>query len=103
MIGIFPFERDDGISTAELKTLCDLSLDNLSGDIYGVLDIKGYPNKIIPTATMMNNYAFWALVGSYVQAMEQHGEAPYYWMSYHVPGGKAYDESIRDAYLKRGY
>ena len=103
MIGIFPFEREDDVSTAELKTLCDLSFDNLSGDIYGVLDIPGYPNKIIPTATMMNNYAFWALVGSYVQAMERRGEAPYYWMSYHVPGGREYDESIRDDFLNRGY
>ena len=103
MAGIFPFEREDGFSTEPLKELCDLSLDNLSGDIYGVLDMPGYPNKIIPTTTMMNNFAFWAIVGAYVQAMERRNEAPYYWMSYHVPGGREYDESIREAFLKRGY
>ncbi|MBN1291338.1 MAG: hypothetical protein JXB48_05815 [Candidatus Latescibacteria bacterium] len=103
LIGIFPFEREDNIPTAPLRELCDLSLDNLSGDVYGVLDIPGYPNKIIPTTTMMNNFAFWAVVGGYVQAMEKRGEAPYYWMSYHVPGGREYDESIRDDFLKRGY
>jgi len=103
LIGIFPFSREDGISTSPLKEMCDLSLDNLSGDVHGVLNIPGYPQKIIPTTTMMNNYAFWAVVGGYVQAMEQRGEAPYYWMSYHVPGGREYDESIRDAFLKRGY
>jgi len=52
---------------------------------------------------MMNNYAFWAVVGAYVQAMERQGVAPYYWMSYHVPGGRAYDDSIRGYFLKRGY
>ncbi len=103
MLGIFPFEREDGLSTEPLKKLCDVSLDNLSGDVYGVLDIPGYPGKIIPTTTMMNNYAFWAVVGAYVQAMEKRGEAPYYWMSYHVPGGREYDESIRPLFLERGY
>jgi hypothetical protein len=103
MIGIFPFKREDNISTVPLKKLCDMSFDNLSGDVYGVLDIPGYQNKIIPTTTMMNNYAFWAVVGAYVQAMESRGVAPYYWMSFHVPGGREYDESIRDAFLKRGY
>ena len=103
MLGIFPFTREDGVSTEPLKELCDVSLDNLSGDVYGVLDIPGYPNRIIPTTTMMNNYAFWAVVGAYVQAMEKRGVAPYYWMSFHVPGGKEYDDSIRDAFLKRGY
>ena len=103
MLGIFPFEREDGFSTEPLKKLCDINLDNMSGDLYGVLDIPGYPSRIIPTTTMMNNYVFWAVVGAYVQAMERRGEAPYYWMSYHVPGGKEYDESIRPLFLKRGY
>jgi len=103
LLGIFPFEREDGISTEPLKELCDMSFDNLSGDVYGVLDIPGYDHKVIPTTTMMNNYAFWAIVGGYVQAMEKRGEAPYYWMSYHVPGGKEYDESIRPLFLERGY
>ncbi len=103
MIGIFPFSREDNISTEPLRELCDISLDNMSGNIYGILNIPGYQNKIIPTATMMNNFAFWAIVGAYVQAMEQRGEAPYYWMSYHVPGGHAYDDSIRGYFLERGY
>jgi len=103
MLGIFPFEREDRISTDPLKKLCNMSLDNISGDFYGVLDIPGYPHTIIPTATMMSNYAFWAVVGAYVQAMERRGEAPYYWMSYHVPGGRAYDDSIRGYFLERGY
>ncbi len=103
MLGIYPFKREDGISTQPLQELCDMSLDNLSGDIYGVLDIPGYPDKIIPTVTMMNNFAFWAVVGAYVQAMERHGITPYYWMSFHVPGGKAYDDSIRAFFLERGY
>ena len=103
LVGIFPFTREDGYSTAPLVELCDVSLDNMSGDLYGVLDIPGYPNKIIPTTAMMNNFAFWAVVGAYVQAMERRGVAPYYWMSFHVPGGKAYDDSIRPFFLKRGY
>lgn len=103
MLGIFPFEREDGISTKPLKDLCNMSLDNLSGDLYGVLDIPGYPNKIIPTTALMNNYAFWAIVGAYVQAMERRGEVPYFWMSHHVPGGIEYNKSIREAFLKRGY
>ena len=103
MIGIYPFEREDGISTAQLGELCNVSLDNLSGDVYGIFDMPGYDTKIIPTTTMMNNYAFWAVVGAYVEAMEKRGEAPYYWMSYHVPGGHEYDESIRSKFLERGY
>jgi len=65
--------------------------------------MPGYPNKIIPTTTMMNNFAFWTIVGAYVQAMERRNEAPYYGMSYHVPGGRECDESIREDFLKRGY
>ncbi|MFC1551968.1 hypothetical protein ACFL6P_05310 [Candidatus Latescibacterota bacterium] len=103
ILGIYPFEREDGMSTALFKEHSDMSFDNLSGDRYGVLDIPGYETSIIPTATMMNNFAFWAVVGAYVQEMERRDAAPYYWMSYHVPGGKEYDESIRDDFLKRGY
>ena len=103
MLGIFPFVREDGFSTDPLRELCDMSLDNLSGDWYGVLEMPGYPYKIIPTTTMMNNFAFWAVVGAYVQAMERRREVPYFWMSLHVPGGRAYDDSIRPYFLKRGY
>ena len=103
ILGIFPFENEYGFDVEPLKELCDMTLDNLSGDMYGVLDISGYPSKIIPTVTMMNNYAFWAVVGAYVQAMEARGVAPYYWMSHHVPGGIEYNKTIRDAYFKRGY
>ncbi len=103
VLGIYPFEREDGLPSEPIAELCDMSLDNLSGDYYGIFDIPGYPHKIIPTATMMNNYAFWAIVGAYVQAMEKRGEAPYYWMSFHVPGGKEYDDSIRNDFLKRSY
>jgi len=103
LLGIYPFEREDGISTAELQELCDVSLDNFSGDLHGVLDIPGYDTKIIPTTTMMNNFAFWAVTGAYVQAMEAQGVAPYYWMSYHVPGGREYDDAVRPLYLERGY
>lgn len=103
LVGIFPFTREDGISTEPLRKLCDLSFDNLSGDHYGIFTVKGYPNKIIPTTTMMNNFAYWALTGAYVQAMERRGIAPYYWMSFHVPGGMEYDNSIRPLYEKRGY
>ena len=78
-------------------------MDNLSGDLYGVMDIPGYPNKIIPTTALMNNYAFWAVIGAYVQAMERRGDVPYFWMSHHVPGGVEYNKSIREAFLKRGY
>jgi len=52
---------------------------------------------------MMNNYAFWAILGAYVENMEKRGVAPYYWMSWHVPGGKAYDDSIHALFLERGY
>lgn len=102
VIGIFPFDSKTG-STAALKKSCDVALDNLSGEKYGIFDLPGYPNRIIPTSTLMNNYAYWAVVGAYVQAMEKKSVAPYYWMSFHVPGGKAYDDSIRPYFLKRGY
>lgn len=103
LVGIFPFRREDGLSTAELKKLCDMSFDNLSGDSDGVFRIPGYPKKIIPTTGLMNNYAYWALTGAYVQEMERRGASPHYWMSFHVEGGKAYDDSVRALYLKRGW
>jgi hypothetical protein len=103
MVGIFPFEREDGFSTGPLHDLCDFSLDNLSGDQDGVLNIPGYETKIIPTVAPMNNYAYWAIVGAYVEAMENRGIAPYYWMSWHVPGGKAYTDSVHVYFLERGY
>ena len=103
MVGIYPFEREDGFPTAPLGELCDVSLDNLSGDMDGILNIYGYPRKIIPTVAMMNNFAFWSIIGAYVQNMEKRGEAPYYWMSWHVPGGKAYTDSVHVHFLRRGY
>ena len=109
LIGIYPFTREDGFSTAPLRKLCTVSLNNLSGDHDGVLSIPGYPAKIIPTVAPMNNYAFWSIIGAYVQSMEMRGEAPYYWMSWHVPyynaprRGHAYTDSIEPYFLKRGY
>ncbi|MDP2981736.1 MAG: hypothetical protein Q8O92_00215 [Candidatus Latescibacter sp.] len=109
LIGIYPFTREDGFSTSPLRKLCTVSLNNLSGDRDGVLSIPGYPAKIIPTVAPMNNYAFWSIIGAYVQSMEMRGEAPYYWMSWHVPyynaprRGHAYTDSIEPYFLKRGY
>ncbi len=103
LVGIYPFTREDGISTAEFRKLCDMSFDNLSGDSDGIFRVKGYPKKIIPTTGLMNNYIYWALTGAYVQAMERRNVSPYYWMSFHVEGGKAYDDSIRPFFMKRGY
>lgn len=103
LVGIFPFKREDGISTAPLRKLCDMSFDNMSGDSDGVFRVKGYPKKIIPTTGLMNNYIYWALTGAFVQAMERRGASPHYWMSLHVEGGKAYDDSVRALFLIRGY
>ena len=71
--------------------------------MWGVLEVPGYDHKIIPTATIMNNYIFWALVGAYVEAMEARGEAPYYWMSFHVPGGAEYDNVVLPHFRARGW
>lgn len=131
LIGLFPFEREtpepsnvgrssrsshsqralavvtgedgDDAQVAEAKELCDHSFDNLSGDVHGVLSVAGYDTKIIPTTTLMNNYMHWALVGAYVQALESRGEAPYYWMSLHVPGGQEYDDAVLPHAQERGW
>lgn len=105
VIGIFPFTREDenGRAVAEARKLCDFSFDNMSGDVWGVLTVDGYATKIIPTTTIMNNYVFWALVGAYVQALEERGEAPYYWMSLHVPGGQEYDDAVMPFFKARGW
>eukprot|EP01050_Picozoa_sp_SAG11_P034413 SAG11_NODE_12152_length_719_cov_1.409677_1_plen_62_part_10 len=51
LVGIFPFEREDGreSASAEARSLCDHSFDNLSGDVHGVVELAGYPTKMIPT------------------------------------------------------
>ena len=72
-------------------------------DVHGVLSVRGYGTKIIPTTTLMNNYMHWALVGAYVQALESRGEAPYYWMSLHVPGGQEYDDAVLPHAQERGW
>ncbi len=104
VIGIYPFAwAEENGPVRDLAAACDYRIDNLSGDRWGVLDIPGYETTVIPAAGLMNNYAFWMIIGAYVQEMERRGEAPYYWMSWHVPGGKAYDDSIQSYFLKRGY
>ena len=105
IVGIYPSKRDDNFSMKPLRDICDMSLDNYSGDVQGIFDIPGYDEKIIPASGTMNNLIFWAIVAAYVQAMESRGEAPYYWMSYHVDGGAGhvYDDSIRPYFIKRGY
>ena len=45
--------------------------------MWGVLEVPGYDHKIIPTATMMNNYIFWALVGA-ATGKSCHLDAPHY-------------------------
>jgi uncharacterized phosphosugar-binding protein len=103
VIGIYPFVRADGLRMDELRSLCDVSIDNHSGDADGVLRLPGYSQGVIPTQGSMNNYAHWAVIGSYVQSMESRGEAPHYWMSNHVPGGHVYNESVRGSFLERGF
>ena len=105
LVGMFPFDREDGNAgqVEEARGLCDFAFDNLSGDVWGVLSVAGYESKIIPTTGMMNNYIFWAIVGAYVQALEARGEAPYYWMSLHVPGGKEYDDRVMPHFQARGW
>ena len=103
IVGILPFEREDGWDSGQIGDLCDYRLDNLSGDMWGVLDLPGYDHSVIPATALMNNYAYWTIVAAYVQEMERRNTPPYYWMSWHVPGGKAYTDSVHVHFLKRGY
>ena len=36
-------------------------------------------------------------------ALEAAGEAPYYWMSLHVPGGQEYDDAVMPHFQARGW
>lgn len=103
IIGIFAAEREDEVPTEDFAALCEVTLDNQSGDAGGVLKVPGYDKKVIPTLGLMNNYSYWAVIGAFVQAMEEAGTAPYYWMSNHVPGGHEYNDQIKPLFDARGY
>jgi hypothetical protein len=58
IVGIYPFVRADSFSMDELRGLCDISIDNQSGDAGGILTLPGYSHSVIPTQGCMNNYAY---------------------------------------------
>lgn len=103
IVGFHAAEREDGIPTDEFAGLCSVCLDNQSGDTGGVLTVPGYQRKVIPTLGLLNNYAYWAVIGAFVQTMEDAGCPPYYWMSNHVPGGHEYNDAIKPLFDARGY
>jgi uncharacterized phosphosugar-binding protein len=103
VVGLHGAEREDRIPTDKFAALCDVAIDNQSGDAGGVVVVPGYERKVIPTLGLMNNYAYWAVIGAFVQTMEESGNPPYYWMSNHVPGGHEYNDAIKPLFDARGY
>ena len=98
-----PYETDGDASGMRLFKEVDDAFNTYGGDSEGVLNVKGFDNKICPTAGLSGLLVHWMLMASWTDHMAQRGEMPYYWQGYHETGGSDYDTAVRPFFFKRGY
>ncbi len=98
-----PYATDGDSSGARLFKEVDVAFNTYSGESAGVIEAKGFEEKVSPVAGIAGNLVHWMLTAQWTGCMADRGEMPYYWQGYHETGGKEYDEAVLPYFKRRGY
>ena len=98
-----PYATDGDSSGARLFKEVDVAFNSYSDESAGVIEARGFPEKVSPLSGVTGNLIHWMLTAQWADHMARRGEMPYFWQGYHENGGKEYDDMVHPYFLERGY
>jgi len=101
-IGMFVVSIAPG-NSLRLRKYSDVFIDNLSPEGGGLLDIKGYPEKIATVGGILNNWLMWIFTAQFIDEMVRRGWVPWFWIGFYTVGGREYDNAIRPFFFRQGF
>ncbi|MBM3265063.1 MAG: hypothetical protein FJY97_16795 [candidate division Zixibacteria bacterium] len=87
----------------ELRSRCDLYLDDLCPELGGVVPVPGRPEGVSPATGIVNNVAMYMVAGQFIDEMCRRGAVPCFYMGYYRTLGKPYNEVMGFLFDRRGY
>ncbi len=90
-------------SSAELRRLSDVFVDNFCPEGQGFFAIPGYDEKIGTMGGIVNNTLFWIFSAQMIDEMVRRGWVPYFWMGIYTVGGSRYNAAMQPFFRKRGF
>jgi len=90
-------------SSLEIRRYSDVFIDNLCPEGGGLLDIKGFDEKIGTVGGIMNNMLMWIFTAQFLDEMVRRGWVPWFWLGFYQTGGREYDEAIKPFFQKQGF
>ncbi|MFC1541710.1 hypothetical protein ACFL50_04575 [Candidatus Latescibacterota bacterium] len=98
-----PYMTDNDNSSRRLFKKTDNSLNTYSPEIAGIIDIKGYGEKICPLTGVTGNLVHWMLTAQWADHMARRGEMPYFRLGVNYDAGVYNREIAIPNAKKRGY
>ncbi len=86
-----------------LKMYSDVFIDNYSPEGGGLLDIKGFDEKVATVGGILNNWLMWIFTAQFINEMVDRQWVPYFWMGFFREGGGAYNQAMRPFFIEQGF
>jgi uncharacterized phosphosugar-binding protein len=86
-----------------LADAADITLDNRSPEVFGILSVKGAAIPFCPTTGVMNDCIFWALCAALVDEFLARGKTPTVYRGVHLFAGREYNEQAAHRFRETGY
>lgn len=90
-------------NSSKLREYSDVFIDNLCPEGGGLLEIKGFDEKVGTVGGILNNWIMWIFTAQFVDEMVRRGWIPWFWMGWYQAGGREYDDGIRPFFLKQEF
>ena len=90
-------------SSLQLRRYSDVFIDNLCPEGGGLLEIKGFDEKIGTIGGFMNNMLMWIFTAQFIDEMVRRGWIPWFWLGFYQTGGREYDTAVKPFFLKQGF
>ena len=90
-------------NSLQIRRYSNVFIDNLSPEGGGLLEIKGFKEKVATAGGVLNNTLMWIFTAQFVDEMVRRGWVPWFWIGGYRVGGGAYNTGIRPFFLKQGF
>ena len=101
-MGMFTVSIAPG-NSFELRRYSDIFIDNLNPEGAGLMEIKGFDEKVGSIGSVLNNTLMWIFTAQFIDEMVRRGWIPWFWLGYYQVGGREYDLAIRPFFMKQGF
>ncbi|MBN1294232.1 MAG: twin-arginine translocation signal domain-containing protein [Candidatus Latescibacteria bacterium] len=87
----------------QIRRYSDVFIDNLCPEGGGLMEIKGFDQKVGTVGGIMNNMLMWIFTAQFLDEMVRRGWVPWFWLGFYQVGGREYDNAVKPFFQKQGF